>query len=379
MANRLLAFGVSGIALACLAGPALGAPGQGGPQTLGFVATVFTHAAYDGGASDCPDGLNASANEVYLAAAPAAERARLMAGTEGRRELGRILSQGANLTDRKTPNACNNPTDYMKPGYLDPDYKTITHSGVAFGMDLDGATGSAATASTCAHEPFSGPKGEAGVDNQWWRLMGCVKYYRPGGDITEGSPSGIKSGAISILVEVSGVDDAKNDASVEVAFYSSSDPAPTGSNGEVMPGGSFQPHDNARYHARTQGAIKDGVLTTQPVEIHLQKRLLIVDTEWFFRDARLQLELQADGTAQGMLAGYFDVDTAYDTIRQQHMSTAVLGGYTCPSLYRALHKLADGNRDPASGQCRGISTAYTIRMVPAFIVHPKTRTADAGR
>lgn len=375
MAHRLVGLGFAVIALGWLAPPAMAAPAR----TLGFVATLFTHAAYDGGAADCPDGLNASAIDVYLAAAPEAERARLNAGTEGRRELNRLLSQGASLTDRMTPNACNTPTDYMKPGYFDPNYKTITRGGVAFGMDLDGATGSEATATSCAHQPFTGPAGEAGVDNQWWRLMGCVKYYRPGGDITEGSPSGIKSGAVSILVEVSGVDDVRDDPQVEVAFYSSSDPAPTGSNGEVMPGGSFQPHENSRFHAHARGAIKNGVLTTEPVEIHLQKKLLIVDTEWFFRDARLRLEVQADGTAKGLLAGYFDVDTAYDTIRQQHMSTAVLGGYTCPSLYVALHRLADGNRDPESGQCRGISTAYAIQMVPAFIVHPKTRTADSGR
>jgi hypothetical protein len=46
-----------------------------------------------------------------------------------------------------------------------------------------------------------------------------------------------------------------------------------------------------------------------------------------------------------------------------------------------MKKLADGYRDPKTGQCTALSTAYQIEAVPAFLIHPDNdaQTAEAPR
>ena len=361
-------------AIAALVLPAGLAPAQA--RTLGFIVSNFTHASHDG-AEDCPDGLNTDARTYYLQHLPPAERAKYDS-EEGKKVLGRILSRGANLLDRQTHNVCTTPTEFMGPEYLDPNFRTITHTGTAPGMNLDNDDGSgAAPANVCRHDNFTSPGGTKGIDNQWWRLMGCVKYYRPGGDIEKTALSIIRNGEVSIMLEVTGVDDMRNDPEVEVGFYSSSEPVQTDGSGAVMSGTSLMVHENKRFHAIARGRIENGVLTTEPADVHLQDKALIIDNEWFLKAARLRLEIAPDGTAKGMLAGYYDVETFYNYIRQSHVATSVNGGYTCPSLYLALHRLADGFPDAKTGECTAISTAFVLEAVPGFVIHPRTRTADA--
>lgn len=364
------------IAGAVLAGGLLALPGLSEARTLGFIVSIFTHAAYDG-AEDCPAGFNTDAATYYLQQQPAAERARIRTEADKER-LYRQLARGAKLLDRTTPNVCNTPTEFMTREYLDPNFRTITHTGIAPGMNLDGDDGSGtAPANTCQHDNFTNPAGEKGVDNQWWRLMGCTRYYRPGGDIEKVAESIIRNGEVSIMLEVTGVDDARNDPDVQVGFYSSSEPVQTDGTGTVMTGTSLMVHENPRFHATAKGRIENGLLTTEPADVHLQDKALIIDNEWFLKAARLRLEISADGTAKGMLAGYYDVDTFYNYIRQSHVATSINGGYTCPSLYLALHRLADGYPDAQTGKCTAISTAFVLEAVPGFVIHPKTRTAEA--
>lgn len=355
------------------------AESQASASARGYILSVFQHAAYDDEAGDCPDGMNASGPELYLANATASERARF-SGHQGKTALERFLFNGARgILDWKTPNACNTPLDYVKPGYYDPAFK-IVRGRVAHGLDLDGAVSPVApAANTCAHEQFVGPAGEAGIDNQWWRLMGCTKYYRPGGDIQRNVAAVMGSGEITIAIEVTGIDDLANDPEVSVGIYSSADAAPTDATGRIMSGGSVLPHPDQRYHALARGRIVNGTLTTDPVDVHLRFRAMIIDTEWWLRNARVRLELSEDGSASGLLAGYFDVETFYEYIRQSNMSVSILGGYTCPSLYLTAQRLADGFPDPVTGRCTALSAAYRIEAVPGFVIHPKTPATAVDR
>ena len=376
---RGVAFLAGAMAAAICAGGAVAAASRGAVTTRGYILSVFQHAAYDDEAVDCPDGMNASGPEYYLANATAAERVRF-SGHEGKTALERFLFNGARgILDWKTPNACNTPLDFVKPGYYDPAFKTVRGK-IAYGLDLDGAASpEVPAAGSCAHDEFAGPAGEPGIDNQWWRLMGCIKYYRPGGDIQRNVAAVMGSGELTIAIEVTGIDDPANDPDVSVGIYSSADAAPTDASGRILSGGSVEPHPDLRYHAFAQGRIVNSVLTTDPVDVHLRFQAMIIDTEWWLRNARLRLELSNDGTARGLIAGYFDVETFYEYIRQSNMSVSILGGYTCPSLYLTAQRLADGFPDPATGRCTALSAAYRIEAVPGFVIHPKAPATDSGR
>jgi hypothetical protein len=128
----------------------------------------------------------------------------------------------------------------------------------------------------------------------------------------------------------------------------------------------------------------DGVITTDPVDIRLKYRSAgYVDTDFYIRGARMELKPQPDGSIKGKIGGYYDVETLYDGfIRQPQVVTSVLLAYSCPAVYEALNRLADGYPDPKTGQCSAISTAFRVEAIPAFVIHPKdtkTKTAAAER
>jgi hypothetical protein len=358
-------------ALTALAGLGLGTGAAAAP-TWGFVVTNFAFASNDGGPTDCPDGLNISAKDVYLQSLALAERERL-SKPEAAKELWQALyAPGGNLgPGKRTHNRCADPQDFESP-----PLHTIQGK-VADGMDLSGGAGG-----SCSHERFSSVDGKTQVDNQLWRAMGCIRGWRRGADIEKYAHDNIRAGEFTILLELTGMTDPRNDAHVQVGFYSSTDQAQVDAAGNVLPDASLQIHDDARYRAVANGRVVDGVVTTDPVDIRLKYRSAgYVDTDFYIKGARLRLELQPDGTAKGMVGGYYDVETLYDGfIRQPQVVTSVLLSYSCPAVYAALNQFADGYPDPKTGKCTAVSTAFRLEAIPAFIIHPpeaKTKTADA--
>ena len=93
------------------------------------------------------------------------------------------------------------------------------------------------------------------------------------------------------------------------------------------------------------------------------------------------MTLRPDGTASGLLAGYYDVGTFYDGhVRQMGISAPEEYGLRCAGVYNALNRLADGYPDPKTGRCTAISSAFRIDAIHAFVIHPKDekkRTAQA--
>ena len=50
--------------------------------------------------------------------------------------------------------------------------------------------------------------------------------------------------------------------------------------------------------------------------------------------------------------------------------------HTCNGVYYALKQMADGHRDPATGQCTSISTQYRLKAIPAFVVKADTQSVN---
>jgi hypothetical protein len=103
-----------------------------------------------------------------------------------------------------------------------------------------------------------------------------------------------------------------------------------------------------------------------------------------------------DGGLEGILAGYTPIEDMYDfqygfrngkdaagnpaPLRLRTISSvgqAAVLGHTCNGAYYELKQLADGHRDPASGQCTSISTQYRIKAIPAFVVDAPTKSANS--
>ena len=265
---------------------------------------------------------------------------------------------------------CNVPT-----AYDDPPLRTI-QTDIAYGRDLDGTTSGGDDTQSCGTTDFTAPDGRTGIDNELWRIMGCIDSYRrtaefAGGAFEDYHTGAYRDGEVTTVMEITGVDDRQNDDHVEVGIYSSHQPTPYDSQKNGIGYASLTVTPNRLWHNTTTGRIVDGELITEPFDLRLKFGFTGRAAEYNIKQTQIHLDLNEDGTASGDLAGYFDVRHAYwHNFHDKSGAFQVANGFTCASAWRALHKHADGIKDPETGECTGISTAMKIEAVPAFVIHP---------
>ena len=211
------------LGLAASGGRVAAAAGKG--NTKGFLITRSAQAfTYDAMEIDCPLGFELTTEEGFLATLTPAERERLLR-PENAKEYGYRWREEY-ITGPGGENVCNNPKSFLTdPRH--PAYRGV-QSTVAYGLNLDGTTDGGATSNSCTHKKFEGLSGEAAVDNQLFRALGCSKSWRlqpdSGGRYFD-----------SYLIEVRGLDDLRNDDHVEVGIYSTEDVSMRSQTGAHLP------------------------------------------------------------------------------------------------------------------------------------------------
>jgi hypothetical protein len=272
---------------------------------------------------------------------------------------------------------CMNPTAVVDPPLLTVEGK------LSYGVDLDGNVDGSATPKTCAHENFTGVDGTPGVDNQMYRLLGCIYGFRSYGQFEVNANENRKSNGLGMtLIEVTDVDDARNDADVTVTFYRSIDQYTLDGSGRFVPFSSYRidsVNGKPRYGSAVKGRIENGVLITEPGDVNLPFYGNYTYMNQRIRDMRMTLTIAADGaSATGTAAGYYDLDTLmfYVGGLGPIASTAISN---CPSIYVAAHQLADGYPDPETGKCTAISSAFNFSAVAAFIVRDHDQQTAAAK
>ena len=340
-------------------------------RTLGFAVTNWDTAIYESRFEDeCPEGLTPSNEENWLRGLSQADRARFT--SKGSGGYGnRPTRRGAN-----GENVCHFPTSAVDPPLLEAEGK------LSYGINLDGTQDGKATAKSCAHEKFQGVDGTPAVDNQMYRLLGCTYGWCHYGIVDINADGQRKANGLGlILIEVRNVDDLQNDDDVEVAFYRSIDRVAVDGSASPLPYGTYRidtVNGVPRYGSVVKGKIVKGELITQPANVNLPFYGNYTFIEQRFRDLSLHLEIDPSGEhAKGTIAGYYDVEQLWDYIRG--LSLTSTHQYSCPAVFTALKKLADGYPD-ASGQCTHISSAFLVKAVNGFIQHPtESKISEASR
>ena len=342
---------------------------------MGFVFTAFAPAVYQG-KDDCPEGLAGTVKENYLQSLPGAERDRLLLKTN---EPELTKRWKASVVGPNNTNICSNPELFDRPMQ-----KTLQGK-VAPGLNLDGDG-----AGSCAHDNFTGVDGATGVDNQVYRAMGCSRNYRgvdgQAGDAVRGFNALLTTGEHSVVLLLRGVDSVTDDDDVEVIIGSTDDRPVLDSQRHFITGASFSFSDrDPAWRNVLHGRIVKGELTTDPADIRLKRPwgqggVRGARSEWDLRRARLKLQFQPDGSVKGLLG-------AYQTPRNVILSTILGGlgagetaGIDCAAEFATMTKLADGLRDPKTGQCTAVSMALQVAAVPAFIIdrQPNSSVASTG-
>lgn len=310
---------------------------------IGLALTDDRWAVYQtgDGKAECPEGLNDSgAREQFDALFPADRGPRTLADTQLKQE-GRVWFPWVETQAHEFP-------------------LRLAGGKLALGLDLDGAEDAS---------DFTDPDGGRGIDNQFFRVVGCMDEFR--------GPTGRFYNLINrfvtdiqfnrVLFDISGVDDARNDPQVRLTIYQGKDRLLVDSTGEKFIPGSSQRVETRwgrRYIQQLDARIVDGVIESEPTDILLPRAIYeSVPADLKFQRARIRLRLTAEG-AEGFIGGYIDIRELYS-----HFLQSSAGQFLYPSMFDAMRRMADASPEPAGGANTAISAAKSLRFVRANIVN----------
>jgi len=341
-------------------------------ETRGFILSWWHIASTMKAGDDCPKGVNLNAQQVFVRVLrekgfpPDEVEKRLIqhqehgSGGGGYRDI--MMMRGTDK-DGKPANV------YVDPESTHDPMLKRSESKFAYGFNLDGIV---------SPDDFTDPEtGETGVDNQFYRAVGCIDGFR--GEAGKARPNIAsfmwevsREHAPAWLIEISGIDDYKNDDEVYVGMYQATKPAVKNAMMEVRENMTMFVDAGSVMQMRVRGRIKDGVLLTDATDMHLIPDPY-VSPYYRFRDAKMRLKFTEDGGIHGILGAFHEwMGIYWGSGGADGTSWEYAQGADLPGMYYAIKKSADADPDPSTGQNRSISTAYTFDAVPAFIVHRRT-------
>lgn len=355
----LLACGLAGVA---------GMSSSAVAETRSFAMNWFYPAIYTQ-PDNCPDGVNPSTHGIMLNALATLGMKR----EDAEKAIeGAIASTGQNrfhfwtergTIDGQAVNAYANPLSVPDPGYK------LAVGRYAMGFNLDGKTQS-------AFHQFEEPYiHEQGIDNQLFRIYGCVASYqaepgkRPVWPI--GNWEGARDTMPAWIVSIT-ADDFSNDDDVTIAVDRATTHMLRDAKGEARSNATFRLSNDPRVHNSFKGQIKDGVVTAAAPNVVIQGDPYVLP--WFdFQNFRMRLTLKEDGSADGLLGGYLPWLVVYYQHGGNGLNAETVRGLDMVALYHALGRVADSDPDPKTGQNRRISTAWRMEMIPVFALPPLPR------
>jgi hypothetical protein len=337
----VILFTVTGFEGPLRAAPSSAAPADG---HIGYVLTSLNWAIYQGTQpeADCPDGTNVGPREQFATLFPANEK-RNVIDTQLAREV-------------RTWFPTVSPADPFP--FHEPAGRT------ALGLNLDGKIGPT---------DFTSPTGEPGIDNQLFRVLGCIRGFRgpSGAEYVFEAKTVVDRPYNRLLLEISNLHSMANDSDVTVTLCRGMDRLLTDATGNtVVPGGSqrIDTRWGRTLVRQMKGRIVNGVLTTEPIsDLPIPWEVLEVPSLQIIKDARLRLKLTASG-AEGLIGGYVAVDRFYyQLMRNDSTHHLAQSDISAPSLYYALRRLADAYPDPKTGANTAISSALTAKFAQVYV------------
>ena len=341
------------------------APRKGATKT--FIVTWFAPIA-DSSEDQCPQLNRKPTQDEYFA---------LMSPERARAQRAALASKGGADTTALPYRGPGEMNVILLPGIVADPGHVSPQTDIVRGFNLDGKD----SAANPAHKNYVSPDGRKGIDNQLFSIQGCIAGWRRNGFLPMIGNELRRAGGLSILVEVSGIDDERNDKDVAVTILYSADPMRRdGSSKTVLPDFTFRVNDNPEFSqdfARFRGRIVDGVIMTDALEHKIDLHEGPAST-WSLANARMRLEFTPEGELRATLGGYRDWRQLLSTAFFQASDYENTIGFNAPGMYNAVRRAADGLKDPVTGELTGISAAYEMEGIPAFIPPAQQKQLAAG-
>ena len=340
--------------------------------TRTYVMSWYEQALYygaEGGVgepgTDCPKGSNPEPNwiKVLTDAGYTEQEARWIRDPS---HPFRIPSHGQNQMAFRGKDRAN---VYTQP-WLTPDPGLTGVTGnIGEGLDLDGdpKTG------------FVSPDGERGIDNRFYRTVGCWKSLRgPPRRSTSAETRNdeMREGLWTIVIVVAGEgDDPMNDPSVRVGLYDSGDKLVKDALGEVARGYTFRIRPHAKFEAIFDARTVNGTIETTAPSEDIWMWDPSYARELQLLKARLRLKMESNGSLTGVVAGYRPWMQFYQAMLEARAQVIEQNGWIeLPGLWYAFRRNADYSPTGPGGEKTHISYALRIEAIPAYVMTPDART-----
>jgi len=249
----------------------------------------------------------------------------------------------------------------------DPGQPQVT-SRIGEGFNLDGKIKA---------NDFVSPDGEKGVDHAWYRAWGCDAPWRGNngnGTLVLRSNDKMLEGLYTVVIRISGSKDPMNDDEAILEIGYSPDRILKDARNQVGADYSYRILQSEQY-TKLKARVKDGVVETeQAAEIHMPQIAWFSNQirDAFFRQGKIRLIIGPDGNGEGLVGGYRAWRDLYsqNVFAQDGGQQGVREHEDHVALYYALRRHADGMFNAQTGRYDGISTAYRMKLAPAFVVDP---------
>jgi len=332
----------------------------------GFVVDYFAEPGWKAGDKDsnCPNGDTPAPDWVKMMTTSwrtEAEARRLVTGAA----IGAIPL--SNRGPAPGMNVTRDPT--LVPDPMTP--MVVGNTGYGFDLDHNPQTG------------FVSPDGkQTGLDNQYYRAVGCIKQYRGGGRYSA-EPRGnedyemaeMRAGNFTVVIVLSGDgNDPRNDPNMRVGFYLSKDKLGINGAGAVGDDDSYRIDPDPRFMSVFDARSVDGVITPRaPLE---RLRLREPGARFGFgqdlvlEQPQARLTLKADGKLSAEIGGYRNWRAMYVGLASHGSAAEHTLSHPFETLWYNWQKLADWKPAGVAGPNTHISTFYMMDAVPAFVITP---------
>ena len=300
--------------------------------------------------AECPDGINVGAREQF---------ADLFPKTDGKKWK---LAETSNAREAEIWWPTATPDKFP---FHEASGKT------ALGVNLDGKI---------KPTDFTTPDGKPGVDNQFYRAVGCILSYREGSSQNLFDTNYFVSRRFSrTLFELTDVDSLENDDEVTITTYRGLDDLMADAKGDFQSGGTerIDAKWSQDFVHKSKGKIVNGVLmTTEPADFVWGEDFRMSAALTTLKGAHFELKLTPE-KAEGVVGGYLDVDSYYWSLNRQYGTHQISYGSTpAASLYKALRRLADAYPDADTGENTAISASINIKAIQVRTIHPAKDVAE---
>jgi hypothetical protein len=255
--------------------------------------------------------------------------------------------------------------------YIHPE--TIAESGrftpvsgvIAEGVDLDGN----------ARTGFTSPTGEKGIDNTFYKTLGCWKTYRGPPRLSSGAlqfNDAMREGSWTVVVVVAGKGkDPMNDKNVRVGFYMSPDKMVKDGNGQIARDYTFRIKPDAKFEGILKARTVKGRITSTAPTDEMWLRDPGYTRELQLLRARIDMRMEPDGSLKGFLGGYRPWAPVYKGwVDARGPVIEALTWVRLPDVYYALKRNADYSPTGPRGEKTHISFAMRIDALPAYVMVP---------